>query len=618
MDQPSPSTSKTVEDEYSAVQRRLRTRPVSLAQALNFILCPEDNSDLEDMSDEDEDPSDPSFLLPDPDNNPQEDEIEEEIESGRIEADDHNSEDDHEDVEIARQNATSSGTAASKPSKRRDLAWRKVDFVQPDSAWKDHLVVDQEKSGKTPLEFVRLFFDQGVVNHIRDQTKIYALQKDAKEFGVSSAEVECLLGILAFTGIVKMPSYRSYWSNETRYPVKADAMPRDRFEQIKKYLHFNDNLTQKPRGDPGHDKNHKVRPLIEMIRDNFMKIPPAEHQAVDEQIVPTKQRISLKQYNPKKPHKWGYKFISRAGESGFVYDFEMYTGKGSVNVTDLGVGADFVLRLARGIPKHKNYKLFFDNWFSSLDLAQTLSDQGILTLATVRANRLKGCALESDSKLKARGRGSYDWRVETQSNAIVVKWYDNKPVHLILTFAALDPEDTCRRWDGKRKEYADVKRPYCAKEYNRFMGGVDLADMLLELYRIDFKSRSKWYMRIFFFLFDLSVLNGWLLYRRCLAAGQKPMNLLQFKTDVVRALLSGASLATPTRGRPLSDADTNSKKKRNYTCRPPDSTRLDGQGHFPAWIESKQRCRVCVRAHSKVKCVKCEVSLCFTPNRNCF
>ena len=180
MDQPSPSTSKTVEDEYSAVQRRLRTRPVSLAQALNFILCPEDNSDLEDMSDEDEDPSDPSFLLPDPDNNPQEDEIEEEIESGRIEADDHNSEDDHEDVEIARQNATSSGTAASKPSKRRDLAWRKVDFVQPDAAWKDHLVVDHEKSGKTPLEFVRLFFDQGVVNHIRDQTKIYALQKMPK------------------------------------------------------------------------------------------------------------------------------------------------------------------------------------------------------------------------------------------------------------------------------------------------------------------------------------------------------------------------------------------------------------------------------------------------------
>lgn len=107
----------------------------------------------------------------------------------------------------------------------------------------------------------------------------------------------------------------------------------------------------------------------------------------------------------------------------------------------------------------------------------------------------------------------------------------------------------------------EVKRPHCVKEYNRFMGGVDLADMLIELYRIDFKSRNKWYMRIFFFLFDLSIVNGWILYRRCLPTGQKPMNLLQFKTDVARALLSGASSATPKRGRPLNEALSQKEKK---------------------------------------------------------
>ena len=34
-------------------------------------------------------------------------------------------------------------------------------------------------------------------------------------------------------------------------------------------------------------------------------------------------------------------------------------------------------------------------------------------------------------------------------------------------------------------------------EYHKFMRGVDLCDMFLELYRIDFKSK-KWYMRISF------------------------------------------------------------------------------------------------------------------------
>ena len=56
-----------------------------------------------------------------------------------------------------------------------------------------------------------------------------------------------------------MLSYRSYLSNETRYSVIADAMSRDRFELIKKYLHFNDNVSQKSPGGPGYDKIYKVR-----------------------------------------------------------------------------------------------------------------------------------------------------------------------------------------------------------------------------------------------------------------------------------------------------------------------------------------------------------------------
>lgn len=48
--------------------------------------------------------------------------------------------------------------------------------------------------------------------------------------------------------------------------------------------------------------------------------------AVDEQIIPTKARSSLKQYNPKKPHKWGYKVFVLSGVSGFSYNFDFYSG----------------------------------------------------------------------------------------------------------------------------------------------------------------------------------------------------------------------------------------------------------------------------------------------------
>ena len=46
-------------------------------------------------------------------------------------------------------------------------------------------------------------------------------------------------------------------------------------------------------------------------------------------------------------------------------------------------------------------------------------------------NSLSGCALDSDSKLKQEGRGSYDYKADKQSGITIVKWYDNKPVHLV-------------------------------------------------------------------------------------------------------------------------------------------------------------------------------------------
>jgi hypothetical protein len=38
------------------------------------------------------------------------------------------------------------------------------------------------------------------------------------------------------------------------------------------------------------------------------------------------------------------------------------------------------------------------------------------------------------------------------------------------------------------KKFIQVQRPHVVEEYNKFMGDVDLADMLLELYQIDIKS----------------------------------------------------------------------------------------------------------------------------------
>ena len=64
-----------------------------------------------------------------------------------------------------------------------------------------------------------------------------------------------------------------------------------------------------------------------------------------------------------------------------------------------------MLKLSEGIPRNQGLRLFFDNWFSTLDLMIQFKSIAILSTATFRRNRLKGCPIASDKELKKEGRG---------------------------------------------------------------------------------------------------------------------------------------------------------------------------------------------------------------------
>ena len=55
------------------------------------------------------------------------------------------------------------------------------------------------------------------------------------------------------------------------------------------------------------DKLYKLRPLINSLNDNLIKLYNVSYQvSIDESMILFKGRISLKQYNPMKPIKRGY------------------------------------------------------------------------------------------------------------------------------------------------------------------------------------------------------------------------------------------------------------------------------------------------------------------------
>ena len=173
-------------------------------------------------------------------------------------------------------------------------------------------------------------------------------------------------------------------------------MLRNRFSELRRYLHFVDNNSEHGK----EDKLFKIRPIIEAVRNQCIKIKPEEFQSVDEQIIPSKTRFTkIRQYNLKKPKKWGFKNLVRAGSSGFMYNFYLYSGKETTNndvpYNHLQKSAQVVTKLCQELPGQKGHKLFFDNWFSTLELFHYLKDHDIHAVGTIRANRLQVCPLES-------------------------------------------------------------------------------------------------------------------------------------------------------------------------------------------------------------------------------
>ena len=113
--------------------------------------------------------------------------------------------------------------------------------------------------------------------------------------------------------VVSAPYYQFYWELETRYELIASAISCDRFESLKRFLHFNDNTKDKKRDDETRDRLFKIRPLFEILRQNSLSQKPEEHNSIDEQMIPFKGRSFLRRYMPQKPKNWEFKIFSRNG-----------------------------------------------------------------------------------------------------------------------------------------------------------------------------------------------------------------------------------------------------------------------------------------------------------------
>jgi len=111
----------------------------------------------------------------------------------------------------------------------------------------------------------------------------------------------------------------------------------------------------------------------------------------------------------------------------------------------------------------------------------------------------------------------------------VLKLKDKKEVTMILTYHGQETRIKpmkCRQ---------ENQKPVSVLDYNENMGGVDLKDQLLQPYLLEKKKMTKWYIKLFRRLLNMTVLNCMVICRT--NSGQTKIDHFKFRVELVQALL---------------------------------------------------------------------------------
>lgn len=220
----------------------------------------------------------------------------------------------------------------------------------------------------------------------------------------------------------------------------SDVFSRERWEDISRQIHYE----TKDKEDK-EDRLWKVRGLCDTLNESFRKHwKPFQHLSIDEETIPTKARIKIKQYNPRKPTKWGIKVFGLVDEEKYLYAFNVYTGANSkyfkggsrLSYTSLNVWKgvegesptkvfDHTVELVKKLPPNIPYFLYVDNWYMSLALLKNLRNRNIRCSGTFK--KLSGGLPLAVKQAKLSEKGDV-FSMTLGGKYGAVKWQDTKEV----------------------------------------------------------------------------------------------------------------------------------------------------------------------------------------------
>ena len=352
--------------------------------------------------------------------------------------------------------------------------------------------------------------------------------KDKEWVPVTVASLLVFFGILILMAAQKIRCWRLAWMESEGFnvPFIQDAMQKNRFDQIRRYLHFVDNTKLFPKGHPRWNPLQKTLPLIKKLLKVFRRgYVMGQYMSIDESMIKYKgKQIKFVQCMPAKPIKHGIKlFALCCAETGYVYGFWVYCGKENDDCSPAEIVSRLMAQDSAFLTNSSGRVLYTDNWYTSEETMEHVYGQyKMFLVGTVKLSKKKSRSsddflfhkLSGPAKRKV-GKGWFRWAQKPITDAMgriryitqALTWMDRSQVAVLHNWLVGGPGD-CQtmRYDKDAKKKMPVPTHPIIPNYIKYMRGVDMFDQSMNDYNTSQRS-NRWYMRIFYYLLNAVLSN---------------------------------------------------------------------------------------------------------------
>ncbi|KAF2894580.1 hypothetical protein ILUMI_11590 [Ignelater luminosus] len=358
--------------------------------------------------------------------------------------------------------------------------------------------------------------------------------------------IQATLASLVATSLWLTTRSLHYWSSNKSLGSEAIklAISRDRFQLLASELYFNE-----PKKPDDCSKLYYIEDVVACLKKTYAQVrSESSHQSIDESMAKFKGRSSLKQ-------------------TGYVYDFDIYSGKDS-EANEGTLGEQVVKKLTSTV-RESDMSFCFNRFFTSVYLLDTISFAVVGTCISTSKNM-------PQFEKRKRKRGEYE-SMHNNNGTIGYLWMTTKEVMVLSICHGNESVEISR--NGKDRTKIKLSCPEAIQFYNSHMGGVDLSDQLTSLYEVDRKS-MKWWKKVFYKLLFTTAVSAWIIYKEL---KNKPnMPFLSFRVNLSESLIStGRQNASVIRKRAYCRSSLSARNMINIGDHlPVDTDNMNGPSEF--------------------------------------